>query len=48
MLANPWAGPDAAALALLRQHRVIDGGVGHNLPRKPPAFTQAIIDASHL
>ena len=30
-------------------HRVIEGGVGHNLPQEAPqAFAQAIIDADHL
>jgi hypothetical protein len=28
------------------QHRVIEGGIGHNLPREAPqAFAEAIIDA---
>jgi pimeloyl-ACP methyl ester carboxylesterase len=31
------------------EHRVIEGGVGHNLPQEAPqAFAQAIIDADHL
>jgi pimeloyl-ACP methyl ester carboxylesterase len=31
------------------EHRVIEGGVGHNLPQEAPqAFAQAIIDAGHL
>jgi pimeloyl-ACP methyl ester carboxylesterase len=31
------------------EHRVIEGGVGHNLPQEAPqAFAQAVIDASHL
>jgi hypothetical protein len=31
------------------QHRVIGGGVGHNLPQEAPrAFAQAIIDADRL
>ena len=28
------------------EHRLIEGGVGHNLPQEvPPAFAQAVIDA---
>ncbi len=28
------------------EHRVIEGGIGHNLPQEaPPAFAEAIIDA---
>jgi pimeloyl-ACP methyl ester carboxylesterase len=31
------------------QYRLITGGVGHNLPQEAPqAFTQAVIDASHM
>ncbi|MNF79762.1 hypothetical protein D3C84_619880 [compost metagenome] len=31
------------------EHRLIDGGVGHNLPQESPqAFAQAVIDADHL
>jgi pimeloyl-ACP methyl ester carboxylesterase len=31
------------------EHRLIEGGVGHNLPQEAPqAFAQAIIDADHL
>jgi len=31
------------------QYRLIEGGVGHNLPQEAPeAFTQAVIDADHL
>ncbi|WP_460122423.1 alpha/beta fold hydrolase [Pseudomonas sp. S2_C03] len=31
------------------EHRLIDGGVGHNLPQEAPqAFAQAVIDADHL
>jgi len=31
------------------QFRLIDGGIGHNLPQEAPqAFTQAVIDADHL
>ncbi|PJH89391.1 MULTISPECIES: alpha/beta fold hydrolase [Pseudomonas] len=31
------------------EHRLIDGGIGHNLPQEAPqAFAQAVIDADHL
>nr|WP_199039587.1 alpha/beta hydrolase [Dyella sp. ASV24] len=31
------------------QHRLINGGIGHNLPQEAPAdFAQAVIDADHL
>jgi pimeloyl-ACP methyl ester carboxylesterase len=31
------------------EHRLIEGGAGHNLPQEAPqAFAQAIIDADHL
>jgi pimeloyl-ACP methyl ester carboxylesterase len=31
------------------EHRVIEGGIGHNLPQEAPqAFAQAIIDADGL
>jgi len=31
------------------EHRMIEGGVGHNLPQEAPqAFAQAVIDADHL
>jgi pimeloyl-ACP methyl ester carboxylesterase len=31
------------------EYRLIDGGVGHNLPQEAPqAFAQAVIDADHL
>ncbi|NUT76332.1 alpha/beta hydrolase [Pseudomonas sp. C1C7] len=31
------------------QHRLIDGGIGHNLPQEAPqAFAQAVMDADHL
>jgi len=31
------------------QYRLIEGGIGHNLPQEAPqAFTQAVIDADHL
>jgi pimeloyl-ACP methyl ester carboxylesterase len=31
------------------QHRLIEGGIGHNLPQEAPqAFTQAVIDADRL
>ena len=31
------------------EHRLITGGIGHNLPQEDPrAFAQAIVDADHL
>lgn len=31
------------------EHRVVSGGIGHNLPQEAPqAFVQAVIDAAHL
>ena len=31
------------------QYRLIEGGIGHNLPQEAPqAFIQAVIDADHL
>jgi pimeloyl-ACP methyl ester carboxylesterase len=31
------------------QHRLISGGIGHNLPQEAPqAFAQAVVDADHL
>jgi pimeloyl-ACP methyl ester carboxylesterase len=31
------------------QHRLVTGGIGHNLPAEAPqAFTQAVVDADHL
>ncbi|WP_430691717.1 alpha/beta fold hydrolase [Pseudomonas fluorescens] len=31
------------------EHRLIEGGIGHNLPQEAPqAFAQAVIDADHL
>jgi pimeloyl-ACP methyl ester carboxylesterase len=31
------------------EHRLINGGVGHNLPQEAPqAFAQAVVDAGHL
>ena len=31
------------------EHRVIEGGVGHNLPQEAPrAFVQAVVDAGRL
>ena len=31
------------------EHRLIRGGVGHNLPQEAPqAFAQAVVDADHL
>jgi pimeloyl-ACP methyl ester carboxylesterase len=51
--ANGAPHPDASAYAgkFLGKyaHRVIEGGVGHNLPQEAPqAFAQAVIDAGHL
>ncbi|MGH3419622.1 MAG: hypothetical protein ACRDOD_08540 [Streptosporangiaceae bacterium] len=42
--------PDASAYASKftgkHEHRVIEGGIGHNLPQEAPqAFAEAIIDA---
>ena len=31
------------------EHRVVGGGVGHNLPQEAPrAFAQAVIDVDHF
>jgi pimeloyl-ACP methyl ester carboxylesterase len=51
--ANGAPHPDASAYAGKftgkYEHRVISGGVGHNLPQEAPqAFAQAVIDADHL
>jgi pimeloyl-ACP methyl ester carboxylesterase len=48
--ANGAPHPDASAYAGKftgkYEHRVIEGGIGHNLPQEAPqAFAQAIIDA---
>jgi pimeloyl-ACP methyl ester carboxylesterase len=47
--ANGAPHPDASAYASKfsgqYEHRVIEGGVGHNLPQEAPqAFAQAVID----
>ena len=47
--ANGAPHPDASAYAKKfsgrYEHRVIDGGIGHNLPQEAPqAFAQAIVD----
>ena len=51
--ANGAPHPDASAYAGRfsgkYEHRVVEGGVGHNLPQEAPQeFAQAIIDADHL
>jgi pimeloyl-ACP methyl ester carboxylesterase len=51
--ANGAPHPDASAYAQKFSgkyaHRVIEGGVGHNLPQEAPQeFAQAIVDADHL
>lgn len=51
--ANGAPHPDASAYAAKfsgeYQHRVITGGIGHNLPQEAPqAFAQAVIDVEHL
>ena len=51
--ANGAPHPDPAAYAKKfsgrYEHRLIKGGVGHNLPQEAPqAFTQAIIDVDHF
>jgi pimeloyl-ACP methyl ester carboxylesterase len=51
--ANGAPHPDASAYAHKfsgrYEHRVITGGIGHNLPQEAPAaFTQAIVDADAL
>ena len=51
--ANGAPHPDASAYAKKFSgryaHRVITGGVGHNLPQEAPqAFAQAIIDVDHF
>ena len=31
------------------EHRIIKGGIGHNLPQEAPqAFAQAIVDVDHM
>ena len=51
--ANGAPHPDASAYARKFSgkyaHRVIDGGIGHNLPQEAPqAFAEAVIDAARL
>jgi pimeloyl-ACP methyl ester carboxylesterase len=51
--ANGAPHPDVSAYAHkfsgMHEHRVIEGGVGHNLPQEAPqAFTQAVVDAGRL
>jgi pimeloyl-ACP methyl ester carboxylesterase len=42
---HPDAGAYAKKFSGKYEHRVIDGGVGHNLPQEAPqAFAQAIVD----
>jgi pimeloyl-ACP methyl ester carboxylesterase len=49
--ANGAPHPDASAYAKMfsgkYRHRVIDGGIGHNLPQEAPqAFAEAVIDVT--
>jgi pimeloyl-ACP methyl ester carboxylesterase len=51
--ANGAPHPDPSSYARMftgkYEHRLIDGGIGHNLPQEAPlAFTQAIIDATQM
>ncbi len=51
--ANGAPHPDAAAYRKKftgkYEHRIVDGGIGHNLPQEAPqAFARAIIDADRL
>jgi pimeloyl-ACP methyl ester carboxylesterase len=51
--ANGAPHPDASAYAAKfsgpYQHRVVTGGIGHNLPQEAPlAFTQAVVDVDRL
>jgi pimeloyl-ACP methyl ester carboxylesterase len=42
---HPVAGSYAAQFAGPYAHRIIPGGVGHNLPQEAPqAFAQAVVD----
>ena len=44
---HPEAGAYAGKFAVRYEHRVVAGGVGHNLPQEaPPAFAQAIVDVA--
>jgi pimeloyl-ACP methyl ester carboxylesterase len=46
---HPEPGAYAGKFTGKYEHRLIEGGVGHNLPQEAPqAFAQAIIDADHL
>jgi hypothetical protein len=43
---HPDAGAYASKFAGKYEHRVVEGGIGHNLPQEAPqAFAEAIIDA---
>jgi hypothetical protein len=43
------AGAYAGKFSGQYEHRVIEGGVGHNLPQEAPhPFVQAVVDAGHL
>ena len=44
---HPEAGAYAREFSGRYSHRVIDGGIGHNLPQEAPqAFAEAVIDAA--
>jgi len=46
---HPPAGAYAKRFTGKYEHRLISGGIGHNLPQEAPqAFVQAIVDADHL
>ncbi|MBS0642227.1 MAG: alpha/beta hydrolase, partial [Proteobacteria bacterium] len=46
---HPPASAYAAKFSGRYQHRVITGGIGHNLPQEAPAaFAKAIIDADRM
>jgi pimeloyl-ACP methyl ester carboxylesterase len=46
---HPEAAVYAAKFTGPYEHRVITGGIGHNLPQEaPPAFAQAVLDASAM
>jgi pimeloyl-ACP methyl ester carboxylesterase len=43
---HPDASANASKFTGSYEHRVIEGGIGHNLPQEAPqAFAEAIIDA---
>ena len=51
--ANGAPHPDPSSYARMftgkYEHRLIEGGVGHNLPQEAPvAFAQAIVDAAQM